>query len=674
MLEMQKRIRIFFTLMIFLITAFIGCAESNPPIIPPTILTQNLPNAVEGIPYNFTLESENGKKPVNWNVNGLPSGLTCDMFTGEISGTADFGTSLSSPYIVDITVTDQNALKDNITLNLVVEPSLTPHILTSMLPTATVSSPYSFTLQAVGGSTPYNWTVTGLPSSMTYNSATGEISGTPDSGTPGSSPYSIDVTLTDNNLNSDNKIISLEVRSMYCWTKTMGSIFMDGSTSVCADGNDNIYLTGYFEGTINFAEDWGGSDIRTSRGGADIFVTKINSNDNYCWTYILGGSLDDRGLGICADRNDNIYLTGCFEFTVNFAEDWGGVELKTSNGVGDIFITKIDSNGNYCWTHVMGEIDLDWGLGICMDINNDVYVTGFFWSTSINFAADWGGSDVKLCKGTVDMFITKLDTNGNYCWTHVIGGSSDVRVFAICSDSIGNVYFTGAFLETVNFAEDWGSTDSRTNINFFDLFITKIEGNGNYCWTKTIGGPDNVYGASICTDKNDNIYVTGFFKDTVNFADDWGGIDSKTCKGERDIFITKIDSNCIYCWSHVLGDSGDDYGIGICTDTNNDIYITGFFGSSVNFAEDWIDVDFKTSKGIGDIFITKIDSNADYCWTHVMGGLGGEGGRSVSTNSLNDIYITGAFQGNINFAEDWGNTDSKSCKGFNDIFITKIQQ
>ena len=73
----------------------------------------------------------------------------------------------------------------------------------------------------------------------------------------------------------------------------------------------------------------------------------------------------------------------------------------------------------------------------------------------------------------------------NYYWTKAIGTPGNARCYGVDTDNSGNIYFTGFFQRTVNFAADWGGNDYKTAINNAqDIFITKINAKGTYAWTK----------------------------------------------------------------------------------------------------------------------------------------------------------------------------------------------
>ncbi len=446
----------------------------------------------------------------------------------------------------------------------------------------------------------------------------------------------------------------------YGWTKIMGGTSGDNGWAITTDSSGNVYVTGDFLGTVNFGLDFGTTDIKTGAGQVDIFITKINSNGTYGWTKIMGGNLfDDRGHAITTDSSGNVYVTGDFWYSANFGLDFGTTDTKTSAGQQDIFITKINSNGTYGWTKRMGGTSQDLGNDITTDSSGNVYVTGSFGGT-VNFGLDFGNTDIKTGGGT---FITKINSNSAYGWTKVISGTSGN---GIVIDSSGNVYLTGDFQGTVNFGLDFGTTDSKISAGSWDIFITKINSNGTYSWTKVMGGTLWDAGNGIATDSSGNVYLTGDFQGTVNFGLDFGTTDIKAGGGT---FITKINSNGTYGWTKVIsGTSGN----GIVIDSSGNVYVTGQLYGTVNFGLDFGTTDIKTSAGIWDIFITKVNSNGTYGGTKIMGATSDDHGYGITTDSSGNVYVTGSFQGTVNFGFDWGITDIKTSLGVYDIFITKL--
>jgi PKD repeat protein len=460
----------------------------------------------------------------------------------------------------------------------------------------------------------------------------------------------------------------------YGWTRRIGAGVDDGACATCSDGSGNLYVAGCFQGTVNFAADWGGTDTKTSAGGNDIFITKINASGNYVWTRSIGAGGDDGAYAICTDETGNVYVAGYFEGTVNFAADWGETETKVSAGSVDIFVTKIDVGGNYRWTHRMGGTAADLANAICADGSGNVYLAGYFQGT-VNFADDWAGSETKASAGDTDIFIAKIGSDGSYFWTHRMGGTGSDVANAVCADGTGNVYVAGSFEGSVNFADDWAGSETKASAGDTDVFITKIDASGNHQWTHRMGAADSDVAHALCADGSGNVYMAGSFEGSVNFASDWGATETKVSAGYSDIFITKIDTGGNYLWTHRIGGSGDnDVGYAICADRSGNIYVTGYFYWIVNFADDWSGSETKTAVGMYDIFITKIGADGDYLLTNTMGGGYSDQARAICAVGSGGVCVAGYFHGAVNFSADWGGTDIKTSAGGEDIFITRIVQ
>ena len=324
--------------------------------------------------------------------------------------------------------------------------------------------------------------------------------------------------------------------TVYSWTKTMGGASMDYGYSAAVDASGNVYVAGYFAGTADF-DPGPDTDNHTSAGGSnDIFLTKINADGTYGWTKTMGGTGDDRGYSAAVDASGNVYVTGWFEGTVDF-DSGPGTDNHTSAGGDDIFLTKINSDGTYGWTKTMGGASMDYGRSAAVDGSGNVYVTGSFYLT-VDF--DPGlGTDNHTSAGGDDIFLTKINSDGTYGWTKTMGGASYDSGHSAAVDASGNVYVTGYFQGTVDFDPGPGTEDSHTSAGRYDIFLTKINSDGTYGWTKTMGGAIDDSGVEATVDGSGNVYVTGYFVGTVDF-DPGPGTDNHTSAGGYDIFLTKF--------------------------------------------------------------------------------------------------------------------------------------
>ncbi len=330
---------------------------------------------------------------------------------------------------------------------------------------------------------------------------------------------------------SDIFISKLDSNGDFLWAKAMGGTSTEIAHSIFVDNSGNVYITGNFRGTVDFGD---GVD-RTSAGGPDIFISKLDKNSNLVWVKTMGDVSQDFGTCIFVDSSGNVYTTGRFSGTVDFGN---GVGL-TSAGQGDIFISKLDSNGGFVWAKAMGGTSSDTGYSIFVDDSENVYTTGSFSGT-----VDFGNGVGLTSAGGPDIFISKLDSNGNFLWVKAMGGTSAESGESIFVDNSGNVYTTGLFLGTVDFGDGVGLSSSGES----DIFISKLDSNSDFVWAKAIGGTSRDGGESIFVDDSGNIYTTGYFMDTVDFGNGSG----LTSAGEYDIFVVKLSGSYHFLWSMVL--------------------------------------------------------------------------------------------------------------------------
>ena len=138
------------------------------------------------------------------------------------------------------------------------------------------------------------------------------------------------------------------------------------------------------------------------------------------WAGSLGGSADDRGTSLAIDSEGSTYTTGNFEGNADFDPGTGEFFL-TSNGQDDIYVQKLDMNGNFEWALSFGAAgDLDRGKSIVVDKDDYVYVTGSF-SGTVDFDPS-DGSFPLTSNGGSDFFVLKLDSDANFQWAISIGG------------------------------------------------------------------------------------------------------------------------------------------------------------------------------------------------------------------------------------------------------------
>ena len=185
--------------------------------------------------------------------------------------------------------------------------------------------------------------------------------------------------------------------------------------AVSVDSSGNVYSTGWFNGTADFDPGAGTFNlINSGQFGADIFISKLDSDGNFVWAKGMGGTTSDVGYGISIDASGNVYTTGSFGGTADFDPGAGTFNL-TSSGGSDIFINKLNNNGDFVWAKAMGDASDDFGNAISVDSSGNIYTTGSFQGTVDFDPGDVGTSNLTSA-GFEDIFISKLAGTDSFSW------------------------------------------------------------------------------------------------------------------------------------------------------------------------------------------------------------------------------------------------------------------
>ena len=354
----------------------------------------------------------------------------------------------------------------------------------------------------------------------------------------------------------------------------------DVGWDISVDGLGNIYTTGVFGGTVDFDPGPGTFNLTSAASSFDAFVSKLDSSGNFVWARRWGGIAFDGGFGISVDGLGNVYTTGGFRDTVDFDPGPGTFNLTSANEYSDVFVSKLDSSGNFTWARRWGAGVFDDGRSIMVDGLGNVYITGSFFDT-VDF--DPGPGTFNLTSaGSFDVFVSKLDSGGNFTWARRWGGAGGFEEgLGISVDGLGNVYTTGIFEGTVDFDPGPG-TFNLTSAGVVDVFVSKLDSSGNFAWARRWGGENYDDGTDIVVDGLGNVYTTGSFFDTVDF-DPGPGTFNLTSAGNMDVFVSKLDSSGNFVWARRWGGIAFDQGWGISVDGLGNIYTTGDFQDTVDF-------------------------------------------------------------------------------------------
>lgn len=279
--------------------------------------------------------------------------------------------------------------------------------------------------------------------------------------------------------------------------------------------------------------------------------------------------------------------------------------------------------------------------------------------------------------GSADALIIRYNTSGGLQWVRRIAGTSSDQTVSVSSDSSNNVYAFGYCLGPASvFAAD-GTTVafSFTAADEFvrTSFIVKYNSLGTPLWLARIVPASP---SSIVSDSSGNTYVTGFFSGSSTAVVDATGTQTVTLSSFalEDAFVIKYNTSGIPQWIRRIGRTGDQRGLGINVDSSGNVYVSGYYTSSLaiiaaNGTDNALTLPTPTSS---DAFIVKYDADGTPLWVRRIGGAGADSGVSISVNS-SGVYVVGTLGGSASvFAAD-GTTESIALgnSGSTDAFVVK---
>jgi hypothetical protein len=365
-----------------------------------------------------------------------------------------------------------------------------------------------------------------------------------------------------------DKSLPLKIKVKQVFSKTFGGSKDDGAKAIIEADNGYI-IAGY---TYSFGA-----------GNRDVWIIKIDKNGNKIWDKTFGGRKFDAISSIIKADNGYIIVGDTYSF---------------GEGKGDAWVIKIDKNGNKIWDKTFGGRKFDAIISI-IKADNGYIIAGI----TESFVA-----------GYRDAWIIKIDKNGNKIWDKTFGGSGYDEANAIIKADNGYII--------AGYTDSFGAGSA-------DVWVIKIDKNGNKIWDKTFGGRKDDEANAII--KADNGYIIAGY--TYSFG-----------AGKKDAWVIKIDKNGNKIWDKTFGGSSYDDANAIIK-ADNGYIIAGYTASF--------------GAGSADAWIIKIDKNGNKIWDKTFGGSDWDGADAII--KADNGYIIAGY------------TDSFGA-GVRDAWIIKIKE
>lgn len=396
------------------------------------------------------------------------------------------------------------------------------------------------------------------------------------------------------------------------WAKKLGesseTYALVSGADIIWDNNGYFYVTGEFQDRVDF--DLGPSTaVLASYEGGRIFLAKYDADGNYVWAINFGGGISSTdnaypiGQALEIDAVHNVYITGKFAQTSDFNP---GSESEILNNIGkdDIFIAKYDAAGKYIWAKGFGGTGNDKGKVLKVS-KNFLYVGGTFEET-IDSSPEEESNELRS-NGSLDFFLSKYDLEGNHIWSHSFGGIATDYIDGIVVNDSDELFITGSFNGEVSFSTNSVAANLTSNGNS-DVFIAKYQSNGDLVWVINFGSGAHDFSKDICINSLGTLIVTGSFGESFDI-DPGQGSKQLSSQGYSDIFIAKFDTDGQLLWADGIGGTSVDAGNSVAVDKKDNVYLTGRFAQTVEFAPDK-SASSVSAKGANDVFIARFSDSS----------------------------------------------------------------
>lgn len=432
--------------------------------------------------------------------------------------------------------------------------------------------------------------------------------------------------------------VTADAASSHVFSKRFGGTSDQSITGVAVDGGGNVVITGSFAGSVDF-----GGGTLTSAGGLDAFVARFDALGNHLWSRTFGDASAQAGNGVAVDGSGDVFLTGYFEGTVSF----GGGALASA-GTQDVFVVRLDADGNHVWSKRFGNASDQRGAGIAVVASGGLVTIGTLYGS-----IDFGGGTLTSA-GLGDVYLARLDASGNHVWSKRFGDAGAQSGAAVAVDGSGYAMATGSFSGSVSFGGGVLTSAGST-----DVFLARYDSGGSHVWSKRFGDASAQDGTELSCDAAGNPVLAGSFSGKVDFG---GG--SLTSAGLGDAFLAKFDTSGSLSWSRAFGSTGADVGGGLAVDGSRDVVLTGSFQGSVDFGGGAL-----TAAGGSDLFVARFSASGVHVSSARAGDALGQEGLSAAIDVAGNVLFAGRFQGTV----DFGGGVLTSAGGY-DGFLAKLGQ
>lgn len=368
---------------------------------------------------------------------------------------------------------------------------------------------------------------------------------------------------TKNTEDFDVFLLNFDENDALVFSKTFGGLNDDRGNAILQTKDNGFAILGYSSSE---------NEIISNNGSRDFWVIKTEENGNLIWQKNFGFAGIDTGISIIQTNDTGFLLTGTIDITAS--EGQGNSKKRTSkkHAGGDFWAIKLANNGDFEWSNFFGGSFTDTPFDVVETQNNTFIIVG---------SSDSNDVDISNNKGSYDFWVVHISAKGEIIWEKSFGGSEIDGAYGVAKTADNNFVIVG----------DTRSTDKNVSQNNggADIWLIKIDDNGNLIWEKSIGASGFDAARSIKLTSDNGFLISGSSRSLDN---------NFTNQGQNDGLFIKVDENGEILWQKTVGGSKIDLLYDAIQIKENEYIAVGESNSN--------DKDINTNKGFSDLLIIKI--------------------------------------------------------------------
>lgn len=344
---------------------------------------------------------------------------------------------------------------------------------------------------------------------------------------------------------------------------------------------------------------------------ANVLVGKMDNNKQISWIKLFGGTLGDNGMAAC-EVPDGGYAVLCIVQSLD-------MDVTDHKGANDLWLLRLDANGNVIWKKSYGSSYSDVALSVANTPDGGFVMLGNTNGSDGDVPFHYGGYF------ELDWLVVKTDGAGNVQWSRNLGSTADEYTRGAILAIDDSYYLIGASAGTDNDCTDtaWHS-GVRTP---YDCYILKMDAAGNVVWSRSYGGSGGEAAFHAIYDKRDStIMITGLTTSSDYMVTENHGLE--------DVWVVKVNKEGNLIWQKSIGSSKSEGGVSICATHNGGYMILATVGGVV---------------GRGDMWLIMTDEDGNKIADKVIGGTESEFPRVV--HPFSGGYAIAGISSSISFTE-----------------------